>query len=336
MATICMHHVVASLHGIREKQLDEKAILSSAGINPAILHVSNQRVHTDLVARLFKKVQLELNDEFMGFTQNPCKAGLFALMCQLVSSSQNLGDLLERGAHFYNLTSNDITMELQLNDVSDLAIYQIQLHRPELDADHFLAEFLLVIWHRFASWYIGEPIKLRETHFTFSKPEHEKELEIMFPGKLRYQCQNNRLLFDRQYLTKPLIRTREELLDFAENAPADVMTIPGLDSTLEMQIERSILQKSPDKLLFPSLHQLAKDLGSSPQTLHRHLKKNGSSYQKLKDNLRRQTAIRKLMSSNLSIDQISEIVGFAESRSFTRAFKQWTGLSPRAYRKVSQ
>jgi AraC-like DNA-binding protein len=44
-------------------------------------------------------------------------------------------------------------------------------------------------------------------------------------------------------------------------------------------------------------------------------------------------AINKLVSEKLSVEEVSELVGFAEPRSFTRAFKKWTGLTPRSYCK---
>jgi AraC-like DNA-binding protein len=44
-------------------------------------------------------------------------------------------------------------------------------------------------------------------------------------------------------------------------------------------------------------------------------------------------AIQKLVNEKLSVEQVADIVGFTESRSFTRAFKHWTGLTPRAYCK---
>jgi AraC-like DNA-binding protein len=71
----------------------------------------------------------------------------------------------------------------------------------------------------------------------------------------------------------------------------------------------------------------------STQTLHRRLKDSATSYQKIKDNLRRNRAIQMLIHEKLSIEKVSEAVGFGESRSFTRAFKHWTGLTPREYRK---
>jgi len=330
MATICNHHVVSCMHGLRERGLPEQQALERAGINPAVID-SGQRVHTDQVARLFKTVQEALNDEFMGFTQNNCKVGLFATMAELVSHCTTLGELLARAVHFYNLVSSDIPM--QLHTEGDNAVLSFTMDQPHLDPEHFMSEFWLVIWHRFPSWYIGEPIRLQETHFTFRSPAHRGELEIMFPSRLHFKSSANRLVFDAQYLNKPLIRSDQELTRFVENAPADVMTIPGSDTTLEAQIERIISTRDPERLVFMSIHQLAKELGLSSQTLHRRLKESATSYQKIKDNMRREVAIQRLTHDKLSVEQVAEIVGFTESRSFSRAFKHWTGLTPRTYCK---
>ena len=331
MATICNHHVISCMHGLRERNLPQQRTLERAGINPAVMDQPNQRVHTDQVARLFKTVQETLDDEFMGFTQNNCKVGLFATMAELVSHCSTLGELLAKAVNFYNLVSNDIPMQLSQSEGN--AVLSFTMNQPQLDPEHFMTEFWLVIWHRFPSWYIGEPIRLRETHFTFKSPTHRSELQIMFPGQLQFKRSANRLIFDAQYLDKPLVRSDQELAAFVQNAPADVMTIPGSDTTLEAQIERIIGQRDPDRLVFAPIHELAKELGVSSQTLHRRLKESATSYQKIKDNLRREVAIHKLVNERLSVEQVAEVVGFTESRSFTRAFKHWTGLTPREYCK---
>lgn len=331
MATICQHHVIACLHGIRQQQLSEKLLMEMAGINPERLRGKQQRVHTDQVARLFKAVQQVLNDEFMGFTHRPCKVGVFATMTELVNRCNTLGELLERAIHFYSLISEDIQMNL--NTQNDRAVFEFTMKHPALDPLHFMTEFWLVIWHRFPSWYIGEPIRLKETHFTFGAPAHKSELQIMFPSQLQFNASANQLVFNAQYLEKPLVRSDQELATFVQNAPADVMTIPGSDSTLEAQIERIIAQRHPDKLVFVPIHDLAGELGISSQTLHRRLKDSATSYQKIKDNLRREAAINKLVNERVSVEKVADLVGFSESRSFTRAFKNWTGLTPRDYRK---
>jgi len=331
MATICNHHVISCMHGLRQSNQPQQQALERAGINPAVMGQPNQRVHTDQVARLFKTVQETLNDEFMGFTQSQCKVGLFATMAELVSHCCTLGELLDKAVNFYNLVSNDIPMKLARSKGN--AVLSFQMTQPQLDPEHFMAEFWLVIWHRFPSWYIGQPIRLQETHFTFGAPAHRDELQIMFPSQLQFNRSANRLIFDAQYLDKPLMRSDQELQTYVQNAPADVMTIPGSDSTLEAQVERIISQQNPDRLVFAPIHQMAKELGISSQTLHRRLKESATSYQKIKDNLRREVAIQKLVNEKLSVEQVADIVGFTESRSFTRAFKHWTGLTPRAYCK---
>ena len=331
MATICQHHVISCMHGLRARGLSEQPALARAGINPAVLNKNSQRVHTDQVARLFKNVQETLDDEFMGFTENNCKVGVFATMTELVSRCANLGELLEKAISFYNLINSDIAMALDRSGNS--AVLSFKMAKPHLDPEHFMTEFWLVIWHRFPSWYIGQPIRLVETHFTFKSPAHKSELQIMFPSQLQFNSSANRLIFDAHYLDKPLVRSAQELARFVENAPADVMTIPGIDSTLEAQIERIISQRHPHRLVFAPIHQLADELGISPQTLHRRLKDSATSYQKIKDNLRREVAINKLVNERVSVEQVADIVGFSESRSFTRAFKHWTGLTPRAYCK---
>ena len=331
MATICIHHVLASMRAIGDDGHSRERLLIGAGINPQAVTDSQRRVHTDQVARLFKNVQLELGDEFMGFSREPCRVGAFKTMCDLLKHSRTLGELLARAVDFYRLLSADI--EMGVTTVGGRAIFSIAHRSPELDPDHFLREFLLVIWHRFPSWCIGDAIRLRETRFSFDPPAHHDELQVMFPGTLRYGCAEDRLVFDAHYLDRPLVRSLAEVDYYARNAPADVMTIPGMDNSLERQIERIVESASPGTLVFPRLEKLAELLGISPQTLYRQLKAAGTSYQKIKDDIRRETAIRRLMDDNLPVEKVSEIVGFSEARSFTRAFRQWTGMSPRGYKR---
>lgn len=330
MATICMHHVMASMHAVDSDPARTRQLLISSGINPQVLDNPQRRVHADQVARLFKIVQLELDDEFMGFSRSPCRIGAFKTMCDLVKQCNTLGELLERGVDFYRLLNDDIQMDLSI--AGGRAKFSISHQTPKLDPNHFLREFLLVIWHRFPSWYLGEAIRLRETHFSFDKPLHHDELQVMFPGALKYSQAKDSLIFDAHYLDRTLIRTRGEVDFYARNAPADVMTIPGIDNSLERQIERIVESSSPDRLIFPLLDEVAIKLGLGPQSLYRQLKSEGTSYQKIKDDIRREKAIKYLVDDGMSVEQVSEIVGFSEARSFTRAFRDWTGMSPRRYK----
>lgn len=86
----------------------------------------------------------------------------------------------------------------------------------------------------------------------------------------------------------------------------------------------------------PQIEQAAQYVGLTEQTLRRHLKKDDYSFQRLKDDTRRDMAISYITQKEHSIENIAFRLGFSEASTFIRAFKKWTGLTPLAYRKISQ
>mgnify|MGYP000651294120 CR=1 FL=1 len=78
---------------------------------------------------------------------------------------------------------------------------------------------------------------------------------------------------------------------------------------------------------------LARALHISPRTLNRQLQELGTSLQKIKDATRQEQATELLLRTDKPIKQIADAVGFASEKSFSRAFKDWTGLSPSACRQ---
>ena len=77
---------------------------------------------------------------------------------------------------------------------------------------------------------------------------------------------------------------------------------------------------------------MAKNMHMSSSSLRRHLLAEGASYQKIKDESRREIATEMLCFSDASIAEVSERVGFADTSSFVRSFRAWTGVTPKAYR----
>jgi AraC-like DNA-binding protein len=81
---------------------------------------------------------------------------------------------------------------------------------------------------------------------------------------------------------------------------------------------------------------LAAWLNLSPRTLHRQLKEEGASLQQLKDAVRRDLAMDLLLRTQRPIKQIAAEVGFQNEKSFMRAFKGWTGVTPEGVRLRGQ
>ncbi|MGR6874717.1 AraC family transcriptional regulator ligand-binding domain-containing protein [Pseudomonas sp. HK3] len=333
MASIGTHYILTAIGGAKAKGIDTKALLKKYRIPEKPLKDPKARFGVDLVAKLYAGIALELNDEFMGFTEKPIKVGTFELMAEWVSHSQTLEELLQKAIRFYNQITDEVHMSLDIED--DHVYFTSEFRRPELDFEHFYAEYWHVIWHRFASWYIGKPIKLLGAYINYT-PLDRDEFELLFRCSTHLKSKYNRLVFHKKYLQEPLIKSQGDLQVFLRRAPIDMLTIPGEDTSLTALIKQQLDPrpfKEDDVLDLPTSHALAKSLSMSEQTLRRKLNAEGSNYQQIKDNLRQELANKLLGNRAISIAKISKQLNFSEPRAFTRAFKQWSGYTPKEYRQ---
>lgn len=333
MATIGTHYIKSALGGAIGKGLDPKSLLRQARIPEKPLKDPKARIHVDLVAKLYDGIAKALNDEFMGFTEHPCKVGTFALMADWVSTAETLEELLEKGIRFYNQITDELQMTLEHE--GDHVYLTTVFRRPELDFEHFYIEYWHVIWHRFASWYIGKPIKLLGAYINYT-PLDAEEFRVLYRCPTHLKSKFNRLVFHRHYLDQPLVKSQRELQVFLRRAPIDLLTIPGEDTSLTARINQILQPKPNTVLVLPNSQDIAKQLDISEQTLRRKLSAEGTSYQQIKDNLRSDLASKLLSNRSLNIADIARLLNFSEPRAFTRAFKQWSGKTPRAYRTERQ
>ena len=329
MATVGVHYIKATILGAVSKGVDGQMLMRKARIPEKVLNTPNARVHVDQMNHLVKLVWRELNDEFMGFTEFPSKFGTFALMTEWASRGKNLNDLLTQGIRFYNQITDELHMELQQH--GELVHFVTRMRRPELDWDHFLVEFWQVYWHRFASWYIGKPIKLLASHVNYP-PVDPLEYAVLFHCPTRTDQSHNALVFHRNYLDAPLVKSESERMQMLRRLPLDFLTIPGEDTSLSARIQQLLQAQTGAELVLPTSREVSAQFHISEQTLRRKLSAEGTSYQQIKDEIRRDLAIELLAKHHRSISEIARTLGFSEPRAFTRAFKSWTGVAPRMYR----
>jgi len=112
-----------------------------------------------------------------------------------------------------------------------------------------------------------------------------------------------------------------------------------MGSELKAQLEQKHdLRSKIETQLIADLHrgtsdidQVARSLGMSRTTLYRHLKEDGITFAQILDELRRRIAMDYLSGRKASIKETAYLVGFSEASSFNRAFKRWTGMTPKKF-----
>lgn len=82
----------------------------------------------------------------------------------------------------------------------------------------------------------------------------------------------------------------------------------------------------------PSIGAVARTVGMSARTLQRRLADEGHSFAGLVDALRQDLARRFVKDPLLSVGEMAGRLGYADTTTFLRAFKRWTGSTPKRLR----
>ena len=100
------------------------------------------------------------------------------------------------------------------------------------------------------------------------------------------------------------------------------------EETLSRQVTHSLWSYNPP----PTRKNVADLLGLSERTLTRRLANEGVTFQGLLRSVNTERAKNYLVHSKKTIADISNLMGYSETAAFSRAFTDWTGQSPSAWR----
>ena len=82
-----------------------------------------------------------------------------------------------------------------------------------------------------------------------------------------------------------------------------------------------------------TIEATAKTLAMSSRSLQRRLAEEGTRYNDLLAEVRAEFAKRYLADGTISASEVAYLIGFTEPPAFFKAFKRWTGMTPRAFQQ---
>ena len=80
------------------------------------------------------------------------------------------------------------------------------------------------------------------------------------------------------------------------------------------------------------LNTISEVIGLSSRTLQRRLSELGTSFNQIQTEVKLDLATRRLAGSAKPIHDIALELGYNDTPHFSRAFRKWTGMTPRQYR----
>ncbi|MDO7842296.1 AraC family transcriptional regulator [Sphingomonas immobilis] len=326
MATIDRYYFRVCTDGALQRGVDVDALLRAAGIDPANLDMPGWRGDVTAMARLVAAIRATMDDEFMGYTAHAMPPGAFAFACEIALDAPDVAAALTRAARFYTLATRDIETRVEPGERVKIVA---RFADPGLDPTRYFSEFWLITWHRLACWLAGETVPMLAATFDYPRPrDYFEEFKYLFPCPHRFNAGERSIELDAHALAVPIRRTRADLAAMLARAPLDMMTIPASDTGLARRV-RLLLAADPAR----DGDAVAHALGIGPDTLRRRLRGEGMALSAIRENVRRDAAMRQLSLTGQSVEAVAAALGYAEPRSFTRAFRQWTGMSPSEFRR---
>jgi len=274
----------------------------------------------------------------------------YRLMFNYMLQAPDLGDAIRRAGLFF-LRFNDARQGFTVSVQDGRARWHFALPTAgESDArvrlEHFgmgKLEWLpglhgrlaaLWIWHRTASWLIGDFIELEDVRIDLPYRPGDALAEGSFRAPVHFGQPCCSLEFHPRYLQFPLLRTEQELNALLATFPAELLRLDATAQSVTGRV-RALLGADFSREL-PGLEDIAERLHMTTATLHRRLQAEGTSFQRIKDHGRRDAAIALLRESSLSGARIAERLGFSDASVFVRAFRKWTGRTPAEYRRDAE
>ena len=313
------------------------SVLRKSGIAPAAINfpyrwvaLGDYIVLTELLAEISgnPNLGLETGQNFSGADLGPFYA--------LTLTARTVGAMIDAYIRFQLYWQTCSRLELQFD--GDRAEIRYRICDPKLwprrqDTEFTLASITMAIQH--ATMRNWRPTAILLEHDISGR---EKELFDVFRCYTVGNQEHNAIVFLTSALDMPLPGNAdlhsEKMHSVTERHLLDLMrSDDGEMLDLVESIRRLISERFGEGSL--QLGALATELGMSERTLRRHLAQRKTSFRDLLQEERMRRARQLLASrSKIPLIRLADQLGYADSASFARAFKSWTGSSPRRYSRV--
>ena len=252
--------------------------------------------------------------------------GAFGIVEYLCRTAPTLGDALRQWVRYLNLLNDSVDVELLVQDDQHACVRVVTDSDDPSPMAHELCFAMLLAQARMLS---TTPFRATCIEFTHRAPADVAPYRKWFDAPVKFGAPHTQLVLPRGALASTLVTADAALAAILGKHIEDVHHRAPAGPPLTAQVRRILgtALRNDDA----GVDSIARVLGLTSRSLQRRLKDEGSSFQILRDEIRRELADRYL-EDDLSISEISFLLGFSEPSAFFRAFKRWTGLTPIEHR----
>jgi AraC-like DNA-binding protein len=321
---------VRSLINYCERQgLSRPALLQAANLSEDQLNDSRLLIDVDRLEDLYKFASNGLNDSNLGFKFGQYfEADRWGVLGYIALTSQNMVAAMDDQYKFQSLSGN-MGAPVRLNHGAVTTLQWV----PAYNCSHYLPEQIITGLVSLARILTNNDRYNPITVFFTHKPHGNKaSYTDYFNCPVNFSGEFNGIVMDNLELQGSLRKSDVELNAVLVRHAQSMLAHQTFSSPIEV-IKDYVIKTLPSHV--PDIEEVAEYLNLSVRSTQRKLQDYGTSFTQVLDAIRKELALTYLRQTHNSVLYVSERLGFSEQSAFQRAFKRWTGTTPRRYRVSS-
>lgn len=314
------------------RPLDESA-LTQAGISVRRLtQDAHYRVPLYQAYRLFDLLMQRSGDALMALRQaRHLSLKAFPWLGMSVLASTTLGEGLRRLMELEPLIWDAGRIRLLMPESADQPVrlvWEAQLPTPPAVIELALAGWVLLgpgLWQ----------LREGDYHLSFAHPARaaETDYEKLLGCPVRFRAAENALHFPASWLTRELKFADPGAGAMIQREAQRLLALAPLELNLENHLRARCFQALPGAL--PTAAELAQALKVPHRQLRELMMRYDLNLRDVQDEVRREAALHWAAETTVEAAALAQAVGFSEQSAFQRAFRRWTGLTPKQWRATS-
>ncbi len=334
-ANIYMMYITAGTFNIILRQvslleMEETDIFDVLGIDSSLFEKTINKVDSSIVGQSLEYMASQRPNIRIGLKMGfNFPVSVMGVILNVYQNCRILKDVFEKSPHYAPAVN---TICLFSNHTDERYFY----HSMKV-ADEFSDNYPIATRHIYESQYgiilqliyalTGKHIIPVLAYSPYKQDAKPDLLETYIPCPVKFN-EPFMMVFDKEMLETHITNANPKMLHLAEQLISGLLEKEQQQSVSSI-VRKYMLQTIPGINL--SLKSAARDLNMSERTLQRKLLAEKTSYQTILDDVRKELA-NKYLEENISLVEVSFLLGFESQSAFNKFFRKHFGKKPTSYK----
>jgi AraC-like DNA-binding protein len=254
-----------------------------------------------------------------------------------IPSHLGIAGYLVQSAPDVGTALRSITKYLDLHDQGGLPVFTSSgnrsllgyaIHLPDVKAADQIYDLAIAVACNIMRTLCGRNWNPTEVILTRKSPRDLTPYKRYFRAPLRFNAEESAIAFPSRWLSHqpptadPLLQRHLEMEANELHAKQSV----DLTETVHCLLRQCLTSRQC------TAAGIAEKLGMHERTLYRRLQQEGTSFRQELERMRQTVSQQLLSGTTATLAEIATSLGYADASAFSRAFKQWSGITPAQWR----